>query len=137
MSRGQRRMRTDPTRLRQVLLNLGSNACKFTSGGTVTIGVRWTNDGAGDRVRLWVHDTGIGIAEADLGRLFLEFAQLDTSTTRRYGGTGLGLALSQRLCRLMGGEISVESTAAVGSCFSVDLPADLPASQMDADMVVA
>jgi PAS domain S-box-containing protein len=109
----------DPMRLRQVLLNLLGNAAKFTERGEVRLTVR----GDGKRVHFIVADTGIGIAPDQLDRLFDEFTQADTSTTRRYGGTGLGLAISRRLCRMMGGEIEVESAPGKGSTFTAWLPA--------------
>ncbi len=110
----------DPTRLRQVLCNLLSNALKFTHAGEVGVAV----DMRGHQLRIAVTDTGIGIAPGDLERLFRPFSQGDTSITRRFGGTGLGLAVSRELVQKMGGELCVESTPALGSCFSftVDLP---------------
>ncbi|MGK9235185.1 response regulator [Inquilinus limosus] len=115
-------MRADLTRLRQIVLNLLSNACKFTEGGTVTLAVERDPD-AGGWVRFRVSDTGIGMTREQLGRLFQEFTQADSSTTRKYGGTGLGLAISQRLAALMGGTIAVESEPGVGTSFTVRLPA--------------
>ena len=116
-------MRADLTKLRQSLLNLLSNACKFTDRGTVTLTVRRSPEPAGDRVRFAVRDTGIGLTPEQVGRLFQEFSQADASTTKKYGGTGLGLALSRRLCRMMGGDITVESQPGAGSTFTIDLPA--------------
>ncbi|MBJ6123851.1 response regulator [Microvirga splendida] len=117
------RMQTDPVRLRQVLLNLLSNACKFTQGGTVTLKASRITDREGDRIAISVHDTGIGMTAEQRDRLFQEFSQADNTTTRKFGGTGLGLAISRRLCRLMGGDITVESVVGVGSTFAVSLPA--------------
>lgn len=114
-------MRADQTRLRQIILNLLSNACKFTEGGTVTLAV--ARDAEEGWVRFRVSDTGIGMTRDQLGRLFQEFTQADSSTTRKYGGTGLGLAISQRLAALMGGTIAVESEPGVGTSFTVRLPA--------------
>jgi signal transduction histidine kinase/CheY-like chemotaxis protein len=115
-------MESDQTKLRQVLLNLISNACKFTEGGTVHVDVRREPDEPVDWIVVDVTDEGIGMTAAQSARLFQEFAQADSSTTRRHGGTGLGLAISQRLCHLMGGTISVESSIGRGSRFTVRLP---------------
>jgi len=108
----------DPVRVRQVLFNLISNAVKFTDEGRVAITVSASDAGPGEsRVCFDVLDTGCGIAEDDIGRLFVAFEQADRSTTRRYGGTGLGLAISRELARLMGGDIRVSSRLGVGSRF--------------------
>lgn len=113
----------DPTRLRQILTNLVSNAVKFTPAGTVTIQVTLTERSA-DRVtlRIVVRDTGIGIPPEAQARLFQPFVQADPSTSRRFGGTGLGLAICQRLATAMGGCITVESAPGSGSSFEVILP---------------
>ncbi len=126
-------MRADVTKVRQVLLNLVSNASKFTHAGTVRLAVGRTGpDGppAGSAAadgRSWltfaVSDTGIGMTEPQLGRLFRPFTQADATTTRKYGGTGLGLVISRRFCQLMGGDVTVRSEPGVGSTFEVRLPA--------------
>jgi signal transduction histidine kinase/CheY-like chemotaxis protein len=116
-------MRADLTKLRQALFNLLSNACKFTDHGTVTLTVSRQTEPAGEWLTFSVRDTGIGLTAEQLGRLFQEFSQADASTTRKYGGTGLGLALSRRLCRLMGGDLTVESVPGAGSTFTIRLPA--------------
>ena len=120
-------MRADLTKLRQALFNLLSNACKFTEQGVVTVSV--TRDAAtaegGDAIGFAVQDTGIGMTPEQMGRLFQEFGQADATTTRRYGGTGLGLALSRRLCRMMGGDITVASEPGRGSTFTIRLPAEV------------
>jgi signal transduction histidine kinase len=110
---------TDQTKLRQAALNLLSNAAKFTRNGIVTFAVHRRKSQAGDWIEIQVQDTGIGIAEADIGQLFQNFGQASRSTSSKYGGTGLGLALSQKLCALMGGGISVKSEVGQGSCFSI------------------
>jgi CheY-like chemotaxis protein len=112
----------DDIRLRQILLNLLSNACKFTKVGTVRLRVAQTRDAGREWVDFAISDSGIGMTEEQLGRLFQEFSQADASTTRQYGGTGLGLAISRRLCRLMGGDITVTSEPGEGSTFAVRLP---------------
>ncbi|MBK1722568.1 PAS domain S-box protein [Thiocystis violacea] len=108
----------DPTRLRQALLNFAGNAVKFTEQGSVKLGARLVAE-AGDRllVRFEVRDTGVGLTDAQIARLFTAFAQADASTTRKHGGTGLGLAITRRLAELMGGEVGVESEPGVGSLF--------------------
>ncbi len=112
----------DVTRLRQVLVNLVNNAVKFTPGGSISIEVRRlaapTEAPDSTRLEFTVRDTGIGIADDRVDRLFKVFSQVDSSTTRKYGGTGLGLVISQRLCALMGGDIRVESSVGQGSAFT-------------------
>jgi signal transduction histidine kinase len=116
----------DVQKFRQSLLNLVSNACKFTHDGEIAIELRqqeWRNRAA---YRIDVRDTGIGIEAAQLRRLFQPFTQADGSAARKYGGTGLGLVISQRFCRMMGGDLKVESEPGKGSTFSILLPAETP-----------
>ncbi|WP_321820983.1 MULTISPECIES: ATP-binding protein [unclassified Burkholderia] len=116
-------MRGDPTRFAQVLGNLLNNAIKFTSAGRVTVRVAIVEEGKGaPALSVAIEDTGIGIAAEHRHKLFSAFSQVDSSITRRYGGTGLGLALCQRLVAAMGGRIEVASEPGVGSCFTVLLP---------------
>jgi len=110
---------TDQTKLRQAALNLMSNAAKFTEGGSVTLSAQLRKSQAGDWIEIQVRDSGIGIAPEQLSRLFQNFGQASRSTSSKYGGTGLGLALSQKLCALMGGGISVTSEVGLGSCFTI------------------
>ncbi len=117
-------MRADQTRIRQALLNLVSNANKFTERGTVTIGAGRTRSGGREWVVIAVTDTGIGLTSQQMGRLFQEFVQADPSRTRKYGGTGLGLAISRRFCQMLGGDITVESEPGRGSTFTIRLPAE-------------
>jgi signal transduction histidine kinase len=112
----------DPMRLRQILLNLLSNACKFTKEGEVTLRARRLADGR-DWIELAVADTGIGMTPAQLAKLFQEFSQAEASTAKHYGGTGLGLAITRKLARMMGGDVTVTSESGKGSVFSVRLPA--------------
>jgi signal transduction histidine kinase/DNA-binding response OmpR family regulator len=129
----------DLTKVRQVLLNVLSNACKFTEGGTVTLRVRKDE---GERMKdesdqtilhpssfilFEISDTGIGISAEQIARLFQPFSQADVSTTRKYGGTGLGLVISRHFCRMMGGDIVVRSEPGHGSTFTISLPTNLPA----------
>jgi PAS domain S-box-containing protein len=109
---------SDLTKVRQIALNVVNNACKFTHHGRVTI----TAEVSAEQLILQVTDTGIGISAENLSRLFQEFYQADSSSTRNYGGTGLGLALSRRLCRLLGGDITATSALDVGSTFVITLP---------------
>ncbi len=118
-------MTADLTKFRQVMFNLLSNAAKFTSEGTITLAV----ERDGDRVSLRVSDSGIGMNEEQLGRLFQTFSQADASTTRKYGGSGLGLAISRHFCRMMQGDITVTSVAGQGSTFAVTLPMTVVAEQ--------
>jgi signal transduction histidine kinase len=118
---------TDATKLRQVALNLLSNAAKFTTNGTVTIAVRRDRSTVGDWIEIQVRDTGIGMADAEVGKLFRNFIQASASTSSRFGGTGLGLAHSQKLCGLLGGRISVSSELGRGSAFTIRIPSDLGA----------
>jgi signal transduction histidine kinase len=119
----------DPLRLRQVTLNLVSNAIKFTRDGRVRVRVRVE----GDRLRLDVEDSGVGIAPDKLPLLFRPFTQADASTTRRFGGTGLGLAIVRQLVDAMGGHVSVTSEPGRGSCFSVFIPARVAEAPAEAD----
>jgi PAS domain S-box-containing protein len=115
-------VRSDPTRLRQVLLNLGMNAIKFTETGRIRIQVEFR----GDKLHFAVIDTGIGIPQAALGKLFHAFSQADSSTTRTHGGTGLGLVICRHLVELMGGRIGVESAPGQGSRFWFTISSRLP-----------
>jgi len=118
-------MKSDQTRIRQALLNLASNAAKFTERGTITIDAKRTTEEGRAWITIAVTDSGIGMTPEQVGRLFQDFTQADASTTRKYGGTGLGLAISQRFCRMMGGDITVESAPGSGSTFLLRLPAEV------------
>ena len=112
----------DPLRLKQILTNLTNNAVKFTERGEVELFVsRLSSDAANVRLRFAVRDTGIGMGEESLARLFRPFSQADESTTRRFGGTGLGLTISQRFAEMMGGAITVTSREGVGSVFTAEI----------------
>ncbi|MEP7325076.1 MAG: GAF domain-containing protein [Gemmatimonadota bacterium] len=115
-------MRADVTRVRQILLNLLSNASKFTERGTLRLEVKREPSPAGERVVFAVHDTGVGMTEEQLGRLFQAFSQAEASTSAKYGGTGLGLAISKKFAEMMGGDIVVTSTPGKGTTFTVRLP---------------
>jgi signal transduction histidine kinase len=114
-------LHADSLRLKQILLNLLSNACKFTKEGEVALRVRKVADGR-DWVELAVADSGIGMTAEQQAKLFQDFTQADSLTARRYGGTGLGLALSRKLARMMGGDVTVASEPGKGSVFTVRLP---------------
>jgi signal transduction histidine kinase len=113
----------DPMRFRQSLLNLLSNACKFTENGTIRLEVERSRANGKEWIDCHVTDTGIGIAPENMAKLFQSFSQVDSSAKRRHGGTGLGLAISQRFCQLMGGEITVDSEVGKGATFTLRLPA--------------
>ena len=119
----------DQTRFRQALLNLASNANKFTEKGTITIAAHEGRENGRDWVTLAVADTGIGMTEEQMGRLFQEFSQASSATASKYGGTGLGLAISKRFCQMMGGDITVESAPGRGSTFTIRLPRTVEASK--------
>ena len=115
-------MHADTTKLRQILLNLLSNAAKFTTEGQISLIVSRGTVGPGECIIIKVQDTGIGMTEKQMGRLFQTFSQADASTTARFGGTGLGLAISRQFARLMGGDVTAESDAGKGSVFTVWIP---------------
>jgi signal transduction histidine kinase len=115
-------MHADQMRLRQALLNLMSNANKFTDRGTITINAGHRQENGGDWITLAVTDTGIGMTPEQMGKLFQEFSQASSSTASKYGGTGLGLVISRRFCQMMGGDITVKSEPGRGSTFTIRLP---------------
>jgi signal transduction histidine kinase/DNA-binding response OmpR family regulator len=115
-------MVSDSVKVRQVLLNLLSNACKFTESGIISVSVRQLAQAGHGTVQITVSDTGIGMSEEHLSRIFQAFTQADASTTRKFGGTGLGLAITKKFVELMDGDISVSSEPGVGTSFSVLLP---------------
>jgi signal transduction histidine kinase len=122
------RMVTDPVKLRQILLNLIGNGLKFTEDGQVELDVQPSGDGGSIHFR--VSDTGIGMSADHLARLFQPFLQADGSSTRKHGGTALGLTLTKRYCEMLGGSLAVESTPSVGTVFTATLPmAPAPANQ--------
>ena len=128
---------TDQTKLRQSALNLLSNAAKFTEGGVITLELRRDRTSVGDWIEIVVQDTGIGISESDLPKLFNDFVQASASTSSQYGGTGLGLALSQKFCTMMGGGIKVQSELGRGSRFTIRVPATLPDAAEEAEPAFA
>src|SRR5262249_8348231 len=111
----------DPMRLRQILFNLLSNACKFTKQGEVKLTAQKIANG-GNWIELAVCDTGIGMTPEQQAKLFEEFAQADRTTAQRFGGTGLGLAITRKLARMMGGDVTVTSEHGKGSVFTIHLP---------------
>jgi hypothetical protein len=128
-------MQSDLGKLRQSLFNLLGNAIKFTSGGVVALEVkRMVVDGR-DWLRFVVRDSGIGMTEEQMERLFQVFSQADETTSARFGGTGLGLAITRRLCQMMGGEISVASELGKGSVFTIRLPAEIEPSPPESSRI--
>ncbi len=132
-------MHTDVVKVRQCLFNLISNAAKFTDHGRITLSVQREARPEGDWMQFRVADTGIGMTPEQVGRLFQRFAQADESTTRNFGGTGLGLALTRAFCRVLGGEVSVESRLGEGTAFTMRLPVVMPEQAVEpaADDAVA
>jgi signal transduction histidine kinase len=122
-------MQADQMRLRQALLNLMSNANKFTDRGTISIDVQQGQENGCDWITLAVTDTGIGMTAEQIGKLFQEFSQASSTTASKYGGTGLGLVISKRFCQMMGGDITVESEPGRGSTFTIRVPRILDASK--------
>ncbi|MGA3246536.1 MAG: response regulator [Bacteroidota bacterium] len=120
---------TDIVKVRQILVNLLSNASKFTEKGGISIKV---TQGEGEMISFAVKDSGIGIAPKDFGRVFEEFQQVDTSSTRKYKGTGLGLPIARKLARMLGGDLTVESELDKGSTFTMTIPARLPQRLLEA-----
>ncbi|MEO7931804.1 MAG: response regulator [Chthoniobacterales bacterium] len=120
---GLGKMQTDLTKVRQSLFNLLGNAGKFTENGLVTLSARRQSDSDKDWIILQVRDTGIGMTNEQASRIFEAFTQADSSTTRKFGGTGLGLTITREFCRLIGGEATVTSTLKLGSTFMIKLPA--------------
>jgi PAS domain S-box-containing protein len=130
-------MHADQTKLRQALFNLLSNACKFTENGTVTVEVGRGVLAGVDSVTFRVTDTGIGMTPEQLGRLFQPFSQAEATTSKKYGGTGLGLVLSRRFCQMMGGDVTVESEPGKGTAFTIQLPREVQAVSNDASLQAA
>jgi signal transduction histidine kinase/DNA-binding response OmpR family regulator len=118
-------MRADLTKVRQVLFNLLSNASKFTKAGTITLDIARRPETTGDTLVFRVSDTGIGMTAGQMEKLFQPFTQADVSTTRQYGGTGLGLTITKKFCKMMGGSVNVESEPGRGTTFTVELPAQV------------
>jgi signal transduction histidine kinase len=121
-------MRADLTKVRQSLFNLLSNACKFTERGRITLTVTREPEGGREWISFRLSDTGIGITPEQITKLFQPFTQADASTTRKYGGAGLGLAITRRFCQLMGGDVTVESKLGKGSTFTIRLPTEVTAA---------
>jgi signal transduction histidine kinase len=115
-------MHADQMRLRQALLDLKSNANKFTERGAISIDARQGQESGRDWITLAVADTGMGMTQEQMGKLFQEFSQASSSTASKYGGTGLGLVISRRFCQMMGGDITVESEPGRGSTFTIRVP---------------
>jgi signal transduction histidine kinase len=115
-------LHADSMRLRQALLNLMSNANKFTERGTISVEAWHGQESGRDWVTIAVADTGIGMTPEQMGKLFQEFSQASSSTASKYGGTGLGLVISRRFCQMMGGDITVASEPGRGSTFTIRLP---------------
>ena len=124
---------SDMTRLRQVLLNILSNACKFTKSGEIRVTVDRRYDDQEEYFYFTISDTGIGISHENMQKLFQPFSQADSSTTRQYGGTGLGLVISHRLCQMMGGDITLQSELGKGATFTIHLPVGSELAKKNAD----
>jgi len=136
LSDGLGAMNSDEVKVRQILLNLLSNAAKFTENGSITLTVSSETGASEEWLVVHVADTGIGISEEHLKNLFQEFSQADESTTRKYGGTGLGLVISKRFSQMLGGDISLKSTVGVGTEFTLKIPMEAPQVMKEAGQEV-
>src|SRR5262249_42084284 len=125
-------MTADLTKTRQILLNLLSNAGKFTRGGSIALEVQRRVVAGRPTIEFIVTDTGVGMTPEQTSKIFDPFTQADVTTTRKYGGTGLGLALVARFCQLMGGKVFVDSEPGVGSRFTVRLPMEVEVETSEA-----
>ena len=124
-------MYADLTKIRQSLLNLLSNASKFTDHGVITLAIKRYLKADEEWISMKVSDSGIGMTPEQIGKLFKAFSQADSSTTRKYGGTGLGLNITKRFCEMMGGDVTVESEVGKGSTFIIDLPATVKENKQE------
>lgn len=115
-------MNSDRTKILQILINLMSNSCKFTKNGTITLQVSAEHKNKGNQIIFKVKDTGIGMTKEQMNKIFQEFSQADSATTRNYGGTGLGLTISRLFARMLGGNITVDSESGKGTVFTLSLP---------------
>ncbi len=118
----------DEMKLRNALTNLIQNAAKYTQNGEITVQATKRSDASGEVLDIRVQDTGIGMDKAELAALFEKFAVVNDQTSTKYGGTGVGLALTRQLCRLMNGDVTVTSQPGVGSCFTITVPARVSAA---------
>ncbi len=128
-------MDSDATKIRQILLNLLSNAAKFTEQGLIRLDASRAHHDGGEWLTFRVTDNGIGISPQQIEHVFEAFTQADSSTSRKYGGTGLGLTISREFCEMLGGNISVESKPGQGSVFTVSLPVDAPGNKREAQPI--
>ena len=124
-------MYADLTKIRQSLLNLLSNASKFTDHGVITLAIKRYLKADEEWISMKVSDSGIGMTPEQIGKLFKAFSQADSSTTRKYGGTGLGLNITKQFCEMMGGDVTVESEVGKGSTFIIDLPATVKENKQE------
>src|SRR5690606_20386716 len=127
-------MHADQMKVRQGLFNLLSNAAKFTQNGTITVEADREQMNGMDWIVFRVTDTGIGLTPEHIVKLFQDFTQADASTTRKFGGTGLGLALTRRFCQMMGGDVTLKSELKKGSVFTIKLPAHVAETAADAPL---
>ncbi|HAI12495.1 MAG TPA: hypothetical protein DCM28_12380, partial [Phycisphaerales bacterium] len=125
---------SDFVRIKQIVLNLVSNAAKFTSDGEIEISLRRIEIENTEHLEISVSDSGIGMSQEQIDKLFEAFTQADSSTTRQYGGTGLGLSITRHLCRMLGGDVTVRSEEGVGTCFTASVLTDRPGDQKEDDL---